>query len=395
MKHCMRKGFIIISISVLAGCTAEAVQPAAESALQQQEQTIEEATADGMKMQQTVEEETASEMKLEQLEGTVGVDDGTSVIDSFAGMNLYNGYSVETEDQSFSWINLDQTKLLKMDEESLTRISQENKNLKITLDEGNLFFCVTEPLAEDEVLEFETTNMTLSIRGTTGIIRQEKEMTTVIMLEGEGTIYFDNTQEQAIGGKAYEIFSPEVDERTIQFDSSMSGSANGYHCVERDIYRGGDVTDFVIEELENNQMVKEKTGPLNISTDYLSDEEISQIAASFIGHYEFRGMTGTGKSEDDSLDINVNDPYLLDIQYGEDGTLTVELTEKEDIYEMIEEYNERMIATGHDNRHFDHMEGIFNSQYIRLADENTLRFPYFPYESLQMQENGNLGFNRY
>ena len=343
--------------------------------------------------EQSVEEETASEMKLEQLEGTVGVDDGTSVIDSFAGMNLYNGYSVETEDQSFSWINLDQTKLLKMDEESLTRISQENKNLKITLDEGNLFFCVTEPLAEDEVLEFETTNMTLSIRGTTGIIRQEKEMTTVIMLEGEGTIYFDNTQEQAIGGKAYEIFSPEADERTIQFESSMSGSENGYHCVERDIYQGGDVTDFVIEELENNQMVKAKTDSLNISMDYFSDDEIAEIAASFEGHYEFKGMTGTGKSEDDSLDINVNDPYLLDIQYGEDGTLTVELTEKDDIYEMIEEYNERMIATGHDHLHFDHMEGLFNSKYIRLADENTLRFPYFPYEMLKKQEDGNLAYS--
>ena len=127
--------------------------------------------------------------------------------------------------------------------------------------------------------------------------------------------------------------------------------------------------------------------------DYFSDDEIAEIAASFEGHYEFKGMTGTGKSEDDSLDINVNDPYLLDIQYGEDGTLTVELTEKEDIYEMIEEYNERMIATGHDNRHFDHMEGLFNSKYIRLADENTLRFPYFPYEMLKKQEDGNLAYS--
>ena len=332
-------------------------------------------------------------MKLEELKGSIDVNDGTSFIDSFAGMNLYNGYSVETEDESFSWINLDQTKLLKMDEESLTHISQEKRNLKITLDEGNLFFCVTKPLAEDEVLEIKTSNMTLSIRGTTGIIRQEKEMTTVIMLEGEGTIYFDNTQEQAIGGKAYEIFSPEADERTIQFESSMSGSENGYHCVERDIYQGGDVTDFVIEELENNQMVKAKTDSLNISMDYFSDDEIAEIAASFEGHYEFKGMTGTGKSEDDSLDINVNDPYLLDIQYGEDGTLTVELTEKDDIYEMIEEYNERMIATGHDHLHFDHMEGLFNSKYIRLADENTLRFSYFPYEMLKKQEDGNLAYS--
>ena len=84
-------------------------------------------------------------------------------------------------------------------------------------------------------------------------------------------------------------------------------------------------------------------------------------------------------------------PHLNRVANG--GPLTVELTEKDDIYEMIEEYNERMIATGHDHLHFDHMEGLFNSKYIRLADENTLRFSYFPYEMLKKQEDGNLAYS--
>lgn len=342
-----------------------------------------------IQQEQTIEEETAVDMKLEQLEGDVGVDDGSSSIESFAGMNLYNGYSVETQNESYSWINLDQTKLLKMDEESLTRISQEKRNLKITLEEGNLFFCVTEPLEEDETLEFETSNMTLSIRGTTGIIRQEKEMTTVILLEGEATINFGGSSEEAEGGKAYEIFSPNVDESIINFDYSMSESG-GYHFTEREIYYGGDVTDFVIEELENNDMVKEKTDPLNLSTDYMSDEEIAERAASFAGQYQFRGYTGTGKSEDDSLDINMKDPYFLNIEYGEDGTFKAEIKEADDVYEMIEEYNERMVSSGHEDKHFDHLEGVFDSKYIRFADADTIRFPYFPLESLIMQEDGSL-----
>ena len=61
----------------------------------------------------------ASVMQLMKAEGSVGVlDDGGKDISIMERMNLYSGYQIGTESESYAWINLDHVKLIKMDESS-------------------------------------------------------------------------------------------------------------------------------------------------------------------------------------------------------------------------------------------------------------------------------------
>lgn len=85
-------------------------------------------------------------------------------------MNLYDGYQIGTETESYAWINLDAVKLLEMDEDSQIHLEKEDRHLKIQLDHGDLFFCVTEKLEKDESLEF-----TFQIRQTCLWLSEERQ----------------------------------------------------------------------------------------------------------------------------------------------------------------------------------------------------------------------------
>ena len=137
----------------------------------------------------------ASDMKLQRYEGQVEVNDKNKNVDVLSGMNLFDGYGVKTLKESYGWIDLDQVKLLKLDQSSGIAINKNGRKLKIDLQSGSLFFCVEEALKEDEELSFETENMSLSIRGTTGIIKTGPIRSEVLLIEGEAKITVVNGQE--------------------------------------------------------------------------------------------------------------------------------------------------------------------------------------------------------
>lgn len=129
----------------------------------------------------------ATTMHLKHTEGTVAVsDDAGADVPLLEDLGLYSGYGVDTRPASFAWINLDDVKLTKMDEESEIAIKKEDKLLEIEVKSGSLFFNVTQPLEEDETMNIRTSTMLVGIRGTCGWVEvPDPNHMNVYLLEGK------------------------------------------------------------------------------------------------------------------------------------------------------------------------------------------------------------------
>lgn len=129
----------------------------------------------------------AATMHLRRTEGAVAVADGAGrQVEPREALGLYSGYQVDTQSESYAWIDLDEVKLTKMDQNSGIQIQKEGKRLEILVNSGSLFFNVTQPLAEDEAMEIRTSSMVVGIRGTCGWVEAEDaQRMSVYLLEGE------------------------------------------------------------------------------------------------------------------------------------------------------------------------------------------------------------------
>ena len=130
--------------------------------------------------------ETAAVIRLTKTTGTVAISkSGGKSVSLLKNMRLYNDYRVSTEEDSYAWINLDDSRLLKEDAESAVEVRKYGKNLSVQLVEGGVFFDVATPLEDDESLNIRTSTTAVGIRGTSGYIQAVDERTTrVFILEG-------------------------------------------------------------------------------------------------------------------------------------------------------------------------------------------------------------------
>lgn len=129
------------------------------------------------------DEAKATTMRLSKTEGTVSVSNHNGkTISMIKEMKLYDGYHVKTEEASYAWIALDDTKAVKLDAVSEAEVQQKGKKLELLLNSGSLFFNVTAPLEEDEVLNIRTSTMVTGIRGTSGVVKVVDDMHTRIMI---------------------------------------------------------------------------------------------------------------------------------------------------------------------------------------------------------------------
>lgn len=141
----------------------------------------------------------ATTMHLLRTAGTVSVYDGEDkVIKPREKLGLYSGYNVETEPVSYAWIDLDEVKLVKMDEASEIEIQKDGKKLELLVNSGSLFFNVSEPLAGDEIMNICTSTMVVGIRGTCGwVVSEGDKGAQVYILEGKVEVEAVNTEETA------------------------------------------------------------------------------------------------------------------------------------------------------------------------------------------------------
>ena len=124
-------------------------------------------------------------------------------------------------------------KLTKLDQDSEIAITKEGKELEIEVKSGNLFFNVTEPLADDETMDIRTSTMMVGIRGTCGWVTQD----TAALLEG--------TVEVTAGERSVTISTGEI--------AVLTADGN----IDVRPFRAASVPDFVRAEFEEDSALAE------------------------------------------------------------------------------------------------------------------------------------------
>ncbi len=176
----------------------------------------------------------AASMWLVKTEGTVAVTDGEGTdVPLLERLGLFSGYGVATRAASYGWIDLDETKFTKMDENSDVEIQKDGKNLTLTVNSGSLFFNITRSLAEDETLEIRSSTMVTAIRGTCGWVEvSDPDHMNVYILEG--------TVECSVGSTAESVAAGET---------AALSRAKGEEPVVKGTFGKKDVPGFVLAEV--------------------------------------------------------------------------------------------------------------------------------------------------
>ena len=158
---------------------------------------------------------TAATMHLRRAEGTVSVSGGDGKdVPVLEKLGLYSGYGVNTRSESYAWIDLDDVKLTKLDQNSEIAIQKEGKKLDIEVKSGSLFFNVTQPLEDDETMNIRTSTMLVGIRGTCGWVEHRDGLSRVYILEGKVSC--------SAGDQSVRIYAGEMAELTADGKIAVS-----------------------------------------------------------------------------------------------------------------------------------------------------------------------------
>lgn len=192
----------------------------------------------------------ATDIQLKKTEGSVGIlnEEGESLPPQ-EDMKLYSGYEVSTRKRSHAWMNLDNVKLAKLDASSQIEITKNGKDLEILVNQGKLYFHVTEPLEEDETLNIRTSTMAVGIRGTCGWVEasDEKEMKVYIL---EGTVECSI----AASGEGQKMTASVSGGEMAELTFTEDGGAD----IHVEPFTEEDVLPFVREELEQDEDLRKR-----------------------------------------------------------------------------------------------------------------------------------------
>ncbi len=172
-------------------------------------------------------------------------------------LRIFDGYIMGTHTSSYAWMDLDQARLVKLDQDSQIGIQKEKKKLEIVVQSGSLFFHVARPLEEDESLDIRTSSMMVGIRGTCGWVEvsTDGEIMRVYLLEG---------RVECRAGEGEEMAAVEAGEM-----ASMSRDGE----ITVSTFTLQDIPGFVLEEIQEN----EELGSDVQDALHLSDEELQDL----------------------------------------------------------------------------------------------------------------------
>ncbi len=209
---------------------------------------------------------TAVDMRLEAVEGTAALYNASGKALSVRdGMKLYSGYEIQTELESYAYISLDSTKAVKLDASSHAQVNKEGQALVIYLLSGKLFFNVSQPLADDESMEIQTSTMVTGIRGTSGYVEaDDRQPHRVTILDGQ--VILALTED---GTPQAESFQVSASQRAV-----ITQEGDSWEC---DIQKLSpeDIPGFVAVEILKNSDLQERIAS---ETDLPVEEIIAQAA---------------------------------------------------------------------------------------------------------------------
>jgi len=188
---------------------------------------------------------TATTMRLMKTEGTVELTDSSGrSLTVREKLRLHNGYRVETEEASYAWINLDDTKLIKEDAVSDVEVRESGDKLELLLNEGSLFFNVTEPLEDGETLNIRTSTIMTGIRGTCGWVKVIDQWTSQVYIL-EGTVQLAVTDPVTGQTKSEPVSAGESAVCRVYPQDQIGDKCD----IIRDTYSEAEIDGFVLTEI--------------------------------------------------------------------------------------------------------------------------------------------------
>lgn len=172
-------------------------------------------------------------------------------------LHLFDGYMMGTYVLSYAWMDLDQERMVKLDQESQIEIQKERKKMEIVVQSGSLFFQIDKPLEEDESLDIRTSSMIVGIRGTCGWVE--------VFADGDGMRLYllEGKAECSAGEMKKDVLAGEMAEMTKEGEITVSR------------FTAQDIPDFVIEELQEED--REKIEVLNENGDGSGEESAENL----------------------------------------------------------------------------------------------------------------------
>lgn len=273
-------------------------------------------------------------MKLIKTDGEVGVENekGKSV-DLIENLGLYNGYGIGTQPKSFAWIDLDDTKLTKMDEKSDVDIIKDGKKLELVVNSGGLFFNVTKPLEDDESMDIRTSTTICGIRGTCGWVESQGDTSYVGLFDGKVECFVTvDGKEETVKVNAKEILIVKKDGDNVTYE------------VKELTYK--DVPEFVQVEIEDEPFALEDEthtvddflGVYSSTENEYGDVSEAELGLDDEGALYFRQGNGIYQSYSSyEVDGNiitatyqdVTGTYTDTFTLNEDGSLTTEFGDED------------------------------------------------------------------
>ncbi len=274
---------------------------------------------------------SASTMRLLRTQGVVKLmDKGVekTIIDN---LRLSNGNALTTSVESLCSIALDDTKIVTMNDLTKVLFQQSGKELKIDLEEGSIFFEVTQKLAADETFDIRTSTMVVGIRGTSGYVEAGKNNADSSLIITDGHVIVRATNPK--NGDVVEIPVDAGEQITIHIDETKESDSITY---EKKKVTEADLTQEILDRLVENEELMAKvcddTGwsieliEETASLAMVDDEEVALAAEIPMGYEDPIGPGGTPVkvevTEDAPADIQIEeaDPLLVE---GDDNSDTI------------------------------------------------------------------------
>ncbi len=164
----------------------------------------------------------AVSMRIFRMVGTVNLYEDGQEQAMKEKMRLRAGHSLKTADESLVMISLDETKLFTMEQSSRAKIVPERKKLRFELEEGSLFFNITEKIPEDEEFNITTSTMVCGIRGTSGYEGEDEGNHETLMVT-DGLVHVVATNPRTLESTEVDVAAGEM--ITIYLDEEAFGDA--------------------------------------------------------------------------------------------------------------------------------------------------------------------------
>ncbi len=192
---------------------------------------------------------TAVTMRIQRLVGTVNLYNEEGAEQSLREkMRLGAGQTVTTAGESLIMVSLDDTKLMTMEESSRAEIKARGKKLLFNLIEGNLFFNVTEKLADNESFDVTTTTMVCGIRGTSAYVGRDSTSHEILMVT-DGLVHVIATN--PVTKEQTEVDVPAGQMITIYLDEEAEG--NKTISIRMASFREEDLPAMALDTMAKNK----------------------------------------------------------------------------------------------------------------------------------------------